>query len=812
MHKRHSPCQSIALFIVTSLFFVQGGVGFQVESQESLQTAFDQHSAFTSVAVIDSDELLVRFESSDLVYSEIFIEKQPFLQISLAGESQLCEKGKPDLPMIARSIFVPDGFQATLDLVDATYIDLHGVQVAPSKGVVSRTVSMKSVPFNFDKTYEENQWYPKQIVRFGESYQIRNIHGQVVQFFPCQYNPVENRLRMYTEVVVRITFVEEFSDSSLRSSEPIESIDRAFYQIYQRRFLNAPAMQQYDPVLEDGGLLIITEDSFYEALHPFVSWKIKRGIPTWVLNVSETQNAAKPIKNVIQKYYDEHQISFVLLVGDAQQVATCHTTTGHASDPMYSYLAGNDHYPDVFIGRFSAQTLEEVQTQIDRTLAYEQSADPTKSWYHKAAGIASGESGEGGDDNESDYEHIRNIRKDLMNYTYTTVDELYDGDHGGSDEPGDPIPDDIDAILNEGRGVVTYCGHGSPFAWSTGDYTTSNVHDLVNTESLPFIWSVSCWSGDFEQQDTCFAEAWLRATHPSSGEPTGAIATFMSSSAQAWNPPMAAQDEMVDLLVESYENFIPRTFGGLCYSGCMLMNDEYGSSGYATTDTWHIFGDPTLQVRTDKPTALTVEHNPSISADAKSYIVHVEGCNPAVCTLSYLGQILGKQHTDANGDAVITLTEELPDRGMLDLVVTGYNAIPYQTTLPIDAENEPPQTPSKPQGKRILFTNRSYQFQTTATDPNGDLLYYQWDWGDGTVCTWIGPKASGELCKEEYTYDTSGLMSIRVRVKDAYNVTSEWSEPLRIPVISSFLQERTIFLDLLEQFFPRLYAFYSSFL
>ena len=39
---------------------------------------------------------------------------------------------------------------------------------------------------------------------------------------------------------------------------------------------------------------------------------------------------------------------------------------------------------------------------------------------------------------------------------------------------------------------------------------------------------------------------------PVSDQPTGAIATFMSSIYQGWAPPMEAQDEMVDILVESY--------------------------------------------------------------------------------------------------------------------------------------------------------------------------------------------------------------------------------------------------------------------
>ena len=64
---------------------------------------------------------------------------------------------------------------------------------------------------------------------------------------------------------------------------------------------------------------------------------------------------------------------------------------------------------------------------------------------------------------------------------------------------------------------------------------------------LPFILSVACNNGTFTN-GTCFGEAWLRATN--GGQPTGAIATYMSYISQSWDPPMCGQDEVVDLLVQ----------------------------------------------------------------------------------------------------------------------------------------------------------------------------------------------------------------------------------------------------------------------
>ncbi len=96
----------------------------------------------------------------------------------------------------------------------------------------------------------------------------------------------------------------------------------------------------------------------------------------------------------------------------------------------------------------------------------------------------------------------------------------------------------------------------------------TDVNGLENGGKWPFIWSVACVNGEFHI-GTCFAETWLRATG-SDGSPTGAITTLMSTVNQAWNPPMAGQDEMNAILVESYSGNIKRTFGGMHFS--MLEN------------------------------------------------------------------------------------------------------------------------------------------------------------------------------------------------------------------------------------------------
>ncbi len=68
---------------------------------------------------------------------------------------------------------------------------------------------------------------------------------------------------------------------------------------------------------------------------------------------------------------------------------------------------------------------------------------------------------------------------------------------------------------------------------------------------LPYVISVACNNGQFDDYNECFCEAWQRATH--NGNPTGAIAITGSSISMSWDPPMDAQDEMNDLFTEQYD-------------------------------------------------------------------------------------------------------------------------------------------------------------------------------------------------------------------------------------------------------------------
>jgi hypothetical protein len=604
------------------------------------------------------------------------------LKISDNNTTPILIKGAPDLNKLTVSLIIPDRARMQVSLKEEEYIDFPGIHIIPSKGNLTRDIDPDDIPYEYGREYKTDAFFPVVAAELRAPHIIRDIRGQVVVIYPFRYNPVQKVLRVYTRMVVEIKAVGEDGENVRTAGREDDKTVRAFNGIYERNFLNFAdygSASRYIPLEEDGNMLIISYGSFMAGMQDFINWKNMSGIPTEIVNVSTVGSTAAAIKSYVANYYNTNGLTYLLLVGDAAQVPTSSTTAG-PSDNDYGYIAGNDHYPDIFVGRFSAENTAHVQTQVQRTLDYEKEPDPVSGSFQRSMCIASDQGP--GDDGEYDYQHQRNIRTDYMGYTYTYGAELYDGSQGGQDAAGNPSTTMVANEINTGIGVISYTGHGSNTSWGTTGFSNTNVISLTNNDKLPFIFSVACVNGNFVSY-TCFAEAWLRATY--NGQPSGAIATIMSTINQSWNPPMQGQDEMVDILAEIYPNNIKRTFGGICMNGCMNMNDVYGSAGADMTDTWTIFGDPSLMVRTAAPAAMAVTHAGNLPLGSSQITVYCdhEGARVAVSN-DY--QLLGTGII--NGGSVDVVFGQINTDDILTITVTAFNCLPFIDTVIIGGTSE----------------------------------------------------------------------------------------------------------------------------
>ena len=594
--------------------------------------------------------------------------------ITFPGGVPILEKGAPQLPIMARSIIIPDNAKMELSIQQTEYVDIDIENIEPSKGNLTRNIDPSSIPYIYGDAYKTNAFYPKEIGFMRDPYIMRSVRGQAIVFQPIQFNPIEGKLRVYSHIKVKIQQTGN-GQINVLNKRPANGEITEFQNIYKNHFLNYTSNLRYEALGEHGPMLIISHGEFMDEMQPFVDWKNYKGIPTNIVDVSEIGDVEEMELYIENKYY-EQGIAYVLLVGDIDQIDAIRLNDGAGSnspsDNTLTFVSGNDAYPDLIIGRFSAETSSQVQTMVNRTISYEMDPDPNGDWYKKGSGFASDQGP--GDDGEYDDEHMDIIRELLLDYNYTEVDQIYD--------PSGSVADGENAI-NEGRSIINYTGHGSNSSWGNGcPMNNTNVNGLSNSEKWPFIWSVACVNGEFEQ-GTCFAETWLRATG-SDGEPTGAIATLMSTVNQAWDPPMDGQDEMNAIFVESYDSNIKRTFGGLSFNGMNQMNDNYGSQGYDETYYWTIFGDPSVVVRSDTPTEMSISHSDVIIVGGASLSVST-GEIGALVAASRDGILLASGMTDVSGSVLLNFDTPLDVPGPLQIVVTAYNKVPYESTINVIA-------------------------------------------------------------------------------------------------------------------------------
>lgn len=565
-----------------------------VKKMESVDTSKD-----VNVTVLESDlnRTIVKFDINNFEKSTVNIDGKDYYNIKCDDTTLVLNEGAPELPQINKNIIIPNGAKVKVNVIASEYEDIKHFPVAPSKGSITRDKDPKDVPYTFGKAYKNGHMYPSELVTLSEPFIMRELRGTTIKLNAFQYKPSNQTLRVYKSVTVEVV-AEGISEINSITTTKSSAITKDFEPAYANTFINYENTQsQIKSIMnnpsETGSMLIICYDSYASAMDSFITWKNSKGINTTLVNRSTVSSSNNPteIKSYIQNYYDQNpDLTYVLLVGDYAQVSSPTYSDG-VSDPEYTKVAGSDNYPDIYVGRFSAQSIADVQTQVERTLDFEQNGHNTASWFKKAIGIASDE-GSG----ETDIDHMNIIKNNLLNDDYTLVDSVYDPGASAST---------ITNSLNSGRGLINYVGHGAETYWVTSGFSNTNIQNLQNADNLPFIISVSCVSGKF-QSGTCFAEAWLRS-EDSSGNPVGAIGALMSTVNQPWVPPMVGQDGIMDLLVNDQRI----SLGGLCYSGQTSMIDNGGSDYILTFHTWTLFGDPSIQILPSTGTTPTDNYEPN---------------------------------------------------------------------------------------------------------------------------------------------------------------------------------------------------------
>ena len=563
----------ISLFLVTLLLTAN------IYAQQWTSLSGDRPAApKASLVTNNENQIVVTFHLDGFNTTEVTTSRGTQSIVSVPEMVSMLQAGAPDLPHYVIPAIIGDKAEMQVSVKKSKFIDINDVEIAPSKGNFSRQLNPDDVPYTYGEAYNTNTFFPAAQATLDAPYIIRDFRGQNIMVKPFAYNPVTKTLRVYTDLTIEMRKVSDNGENQktrVRGNK-VTSEDMANYQ---RRFINfEEAAAKYTFVQDRGEMLIICPDQYMSAMQPFVDWKNISGRPTTMVSLATAGgNTDTNIKNYIQNFYNDanHNLAYVLLVGDYNDLKPHAVSIGNDSgysDMWYANLEGNDYYPEVLIGRFSVGSVNDVNTHVNKVLYYEREMPAGLTWVNKGIGIGANEgSGSGHNGGEADYVHINYIRDTLLHYTYESVSQQYSGVGSGTSASA------ISADVNAGASIINYCNHGDVTLWGVASYSNSHVNALTNDNKLPFIISVACLNGQFNQD--CFAEAWLRATNNSTGVPTGAIGGMFSWISQPWTPPMTGQDEMNAIITEwrSTDKF-NHTMGGAFLNGSSYILDAHNNS------------------------------------------------------------------------------------------------------------------------------------------------------------------------------------------------------------------------------------------
>jgi outer membrane protein assembly factor BamB len=112
-----------------------------------------------------------------------------------------------------------------------------------------------------------------------------------------------------------------------------------------------------------------------------------------------------------------------------------------------------------------------------------------------------------------------------------------------------------------------------------------------------------------------------------------------------------------------------------------------------------------------------------------------------------------------------------------------------------------PNTPTTPiiTGTIKGKIEKTCNYTFTSTSPLANNLFYQIDWGNGTLTDWLGPYNSGEPVTLSHSWSEKGNYTIRARAKDTDNRWGPWGQ-LEVTMPYSYEPQFPFIHWLLERF------------
>ncbi len=621
-----------------------------------------------------------------------------FTRLSVNGYVNNQQFGSPEVPVYRKLIELPAGAGVSIRIegyeVKEYSLDEFGYQqlLYPSQPPRSKSIDEHDLVMN-QKAYEQNGYPSSELVTVDELGTMRGSHIARLNISPVQYNPVLNTIRVYENIEFSLHFVNADFGQTMERKKALKS---PWFNGLNRHLLNRIQVDERENFTRYPVTYVIVSDRMFESqLEEFIAWKTKKGftVVEAYTDMPEVGNTTASIKAYLESLYDAGTAenpapSFVLFVGDIQQVPTWNNGDG-VTDRNYVEYTG-DLFPEIFYGRFSAQTTAQLQPMIDKTLQYEEYTMPDPSYLDEVV-IVAGVDGSHGYNWGNGQVNYGTINYFNNNHGITAHAFLYPASGSQSAQ--------IRQHVSDGVTFSNYSAHCSPDGWADPSFVKSHIPALQNADKYGFMLSNCCSSSEY-QLDECFSEAIVRAPGK------GTVGHAGGSNSTYWDEDyyFAVGVGAITEVPPAYEETGPGAFDGLFHTHGEVFAEWYttqsqviftgnmavteGSPGMAQYywDIYNLIGDPSLMVYFSEPPVMVVSHPSFLPLGSAS--IEVSTVPYGYIGFSIEGQLFGSGIADEYGQAFIQL-DPITMPGIADLVVTAQNYQPYSGTVIVSAPDGP---------------------------------------------------------------------------------------------------------------------------
>ncbi|MFH2036316.1 MAG: C25 family cysteine peptidase [Candidatus Zixiibacteriota bacterium] len=668
--------------------------------------------AETSIRMLNQDQMGVTFqlEIGEIDFLPVATKEGSFVYPQISGLSRSFETGKPNLPVAGKLISIPIGAELMVEVIDFEMeeINLSDFNITdpimPAQPSISKSDDPESIPFEMDQNvYASSNYYAEPPVRTEILGILRDMRLANVYLSPMEYNPVENKIRVYKNITVRVSFAN--ADWSATKDLRSKHYSPVFAPVYDQ-IINYDALvpankaDSTDRTKYPIKYLIISDRMFETQLQPFIEWKTLKGFNVVVGYTDVIGSSTSAIESYIQTLYnagttEDPAPSFVLLVGDVGQIPTYSGTAGsHVTDIYYCEFTG-DLLPEIYYGRFSAQNAAQLQPQIDKTIEYEKYLMPDPSYLDEVTLVA-------GVDGTYAITHGNGQLNYGTEYYFNAAHNITDNTwlYPASDASGAAAA--IIDTINDGVSFHNYTAHCSHTGQADPSFTTSDVPGLTNYNKYFLGIGNCCLANTFSESTPCFGEALMQIAGK------GAIGYIGASNSTYWDedyfwgvgygPVVSAGPTYEQTTLGAYDGLfhdMPNeastsrhyvTNDAIIFAGNLGVSASTSSRKAYYWEAYHLMGDPSIVTYLGVPLANTISHDATVMLTAETFAVSADA--GSYVAISVGGVLQGAAFVDATGSVDVSM-EGFASPGTAEIVITCQNREPYISTIQVIAPDGP---------------------------------------------------------------------------------------------------------------------------